>query len=115
MPTNGMTGSTTIADMMAISAIAVNGSSLIFRNAFQPAWQAAPNSTAKKTEVSTSAFCSCARRIVRRLEACAHGDAFARDVDLEARRKERVVHAHTPGRRVAQRHDAADGVAVGGR
>jgi hypothetical protein len=48
-PTNGTNGTTTRAEHTAISAMAVNGSSLIFRKAFQPAWQAAPNSTAKKT------------------------------------------------------------------
>ena len=56
-----------------------------------------------------------ARRIVRRLEARAHLHALARDVDLEARREPRVIDARAAGRRVAERHDAADGVAVGRR
>ena len=36
------------------------------------------------------------------------GTALARDVDLEARSKPRVVDARAAGRRIAERHDAAD-------
>src|ERR1043166_6157617 len=108
MPRNGTTGSTTSADTIAISAIALNGSSLIFRNAFQPAWHAAANSTRKKTEGSNSGLQLPAARIVRRLQAGAHRHALARNVDLEARREPCVVDARPSGRRVAKRHDAAD-------
>ena len=52
MPTKGTTGITTTAEQIAISAMALNGSSRILSIAFQPAWHAAPNKTAKKTCVS---------------------------------------------------------------
>src|SRR4051794_5750528 len=98
-------GSTTIADMIAISAIAVNGSSLIFRKAFQPAWQAAPSSTARKTDVSTLRLQARAGRIMPGLEARRDIHPFARDIDLEARREPGIVDARAAGRRVTERHD----------
>src|SRR3954468_13242851 len=99
-------GSTTIADMIAISAIAVNGSSLIFRNAFQPAWQAAPSSTARKTDVSTLRLKARAGRIMRGLEAPPGPPPFAPAFDLEARREPGIVDARATGGRITERHDA---------
>src|SRR6476619_4344841 len=51
-PANGMIGSANTAAPMAISTVVASGSSVLLMLAFQPAWQAAANSTARKTKGS---------------------------------------------------------------
>src|SRR4051794_776339 len=51
-PTNGMIGSATSAAPIAIRTVVASGSSVRLMLAFQPAWQAAANSTAAKTKES---------------------------------------------------------------
>ena len=51
-PTNGSTASPTIAAPIEISTVVASGSSPRLMAAFQPAWQAAANSTAVKTKES---------------------------------------------------------------
>src|SRR6266550_9556330 len=62
-----------------------------------------------------SSLQSRAGRIVWRLQARAHGHALARNIDLEPRGEPSLVDARAAGRRVAERHDTADSVAIGRR
>ena len=55
-PTNGESASATIPEPTEIRVVVESGSSPTFIRAFQPAWHAAANKTAKKTKVSMRSF-----------------------------------------------------------
>src|SRR5512139_1711744 len=61
-PTNGTNTSATTPEPSEISVVVDSGSSPTLISAFQPAWQRAANSTARKTKFSTSSTAGDGRR-----------------------------------------------------
>src|SRR5438552_1641336 len=83
MPTSGSSGNAIRPPATVINALVANGSSRVLSRVFQLAWHTAATRTAAKTNGSISAFQARAGGIIGCLEARAHRDPIAGDVELE--------------------------------
>ena len=75
MPANGNATSATTAEPSEIKVVVDSGSSPTLMSAFQPAWQAAANKTARKTAFSNSRLSGGRRPQLRAGALVLHRDA----------------------------------------